>query len=124
MPNWLSDPDEDVRQTAVQIVSLAAGNGISLCHGFTMQLKPLDQVAFSDTIKSAIPKIAKMFQDEDEDVRVAALNTCSAVVKVQQGGNNVGPALLQSFLAQSIHSSPTQGDNQPYSSGCPVGAEQ
>ncbi|KAJ7724594.1 armadillo-type protein [Mycena olivaceomarginata] len=67
MPYWLSDPDEDVRQTAVQIVSLAAG-----------------KAAFSDTIKNAIPKVAKMFQDEDEDVRVAALNTCSEVVKVQQ----------------------------------------
>ncbi|KAJ7349845.1 armadillo-type protein [Mycena albidolilacea] len=67
MPNWLSDPDEDVRQTAVQIVSLAAA-----------------KAKFSDTIKNAIPKIAKMFQDEDEDVRVAALNTCSELVKVQQ----------------------------------------
>jgi hypothetical protein len=56
-----------------------------------VQLKPLDQAAFSDTIKNAIPKVAKMFQDEDEDVRVAALNTCSEVVKVQQGENNALP---------------------------------
>ncbi|KAJ7888402.1 armadillo-type protein [Mycena olivaceomarginata] len=48
------------------------------------KLKPLDRAALSDTIKNTIPKIAKMFQDEDEVVRVAALNTCSDVVKVRQ----------------------------------------
>ncbi|KAJ6469873.1 armadillo-type protein [Mycena sanguinolenta] len=67
MLNWLCDPDEDVRQAALRVVSLAAGKG-----------------GFSDDIKTAIPRIWKMFLDADEDVRIAALKACSDIVKVQQ----------------------------------------
>ncbi|KAJ6449113.1 armadillo-type protein [Mycena sanguinolenta] len=67
MLNWLCDPVEDVRQAALRVVSLAAGKG-----------------GFSDDIKTAIPRIWKMFLDADEDVRIAALKACSDIVKVQQ----------------------------------------
>ncbi|KAJ7715891.1 armadillo-type protein [Mycena metata] len=81
---WLSDPDEDVRQEALQIVALAA-----------------EHAAFSVKIKDVIPRIVEMFndEDEDEDVRAAALATCTVLAKVQQAAfkepmSSVVPAML------------------------------
>ncbi|KAJ6467272.1 armadillo-type protein [Mycena sanguinolenta] len=65
--NCLRDPDEDVGQAALRVISLAAVKS-----------------SFSDNIKTAIPSIWAMFFDTNEDVRVAALTAYSDIVKIQQ----------------------------------------
>jgi hypothetical protein len=40
---------------------------------------------FLDDLTTAIPIIAKLFKAEGEDVRVAALGTCSDIAKIQRG---------------------------------------
>ncbi|KAJ7027005.1 armadillo-type protein [Mycena alexandri] len=65
---WLSD-GQDVCQTALQIISLAAEHRV-----------------FWAKIEEAIPEIAKLFETEgnNEDVRVAALRTCAGVARVAE----------------------------------------
>ncbi len=47
-------------------------------------LTQLDQDTLSDEIKDAIPNIAATFEDEDEDVRISALQTCSDIATALQ----------------------------------------
>ncbi|KAJ6572193.1 armadillo-type protein [Mycena capillaripes] len=64
---WLSDPEEDVREAALQTISLG-----------------LKRETYFPTIKNVIPKITEMFNDSDEDVRISALHTFSAIAQIQQ----------------------------------------
>ncbi|KAJ6546071.1 armadillo-type protein [Mycena vulgaris] len=65
--SWLSDPDEHVREAALQTISLG-----------------LRRDTYFPKIKKVIPKITEMFKDSDEDVRISALDTCSAIAQIQQ----------------------------------------
>jgi hypothetical protein len=49
-------------------------------------------------IKQVIPKIVEMFEDSDENVRISALRTCSAIAQIQQGQNKMEAG----FFAQSV----------------------
>ncbi|KAJ7798930.1 armadillo-type protein, partial [Mycena olivaceomarginata] len=65
--SWLSDEDEDVRDAALQTISLG-----------------LRRDTYFRMIKQVIPKIVEMFEDSDENVRISALRTCSAIAQIQQ----------------------------------------
>ncbi|KAJ7464034.1 armadillo-type protein [Mycena latifolia] len=124
MPDWLSDPDEGVRQTALDIVSLAAGKAAlkeTISGAITdvllapnsssrTQIAALDTLSnlaktdtFLDDLTNAIPDIAKYFKAEDEDVRVAALTTCSEIAKIPRATlqNAVNDIMAKILSAQN-----------------------
>ncbi|KAJ6469916.1 armadillo-type protein [Mycena sanguinolenta] len=106
--NSLFDPNEDVREKALQVVSIAAGkvplkeiisgaisSVLDAMHDGAMNDSPLTQIAALGTLSAlakigdlteAIPKIVQLFEAEQEDVRVSALETCSEIAKIQLAG--------------------------------------
>ncbi|KAJ6470015.1 armadillo-type protein [Mycena sanguinolenta] len=108
----LSDPNEDVREKALQVVSIAAGkvplkeiiSGAISSVLDAMNDSPLTQIAALGTLSAlakigdlteAIPKIVQLFEAEQEDVRVSALETCSEIAKIQ-------PAALDKTINDTI----------------------
>ncbi|KAJ7683657.1 armadillo-type protein [Mycena rosella] len=89
---WLSDTDEDVREAALQAVSLASEKG-----------------AFLAIITEIIPKVVLMLKDPQENVRTSAIETFSTLAKDERGSFSDAIKLAIPAITSGLDPESTEG---------------